>query len=222
MSSAKDLVGTKIGQLQILKRKRENNRTYYYCKCDCENELWIRADSLKTTKSCGCLAKKTQFKSKDITNQRFGRLIALKSTDNRDTVNGSVIWECKCDCENPCYISQSDLSELRIRSCGCLSRENSSNNIKKAINVHLEKHIIEHTNIPVISRIIPQSNNTSGIIGVRYDKSRNKWIAQIRFQNKIYFLGRYENKEDAIKARKEAEEKYHKSFLELYNRINIK
>ena len=39
---AKDLTGKKIGKLTLKERKRENNRTYYYCKCDCGNSLWIR------------------------------------------------------------------------------------------------------------------------------------------------------------------------------------
>ena len=40
------------------------------------------------------------------------------------------------------------------------------------------------------------------------DKNRNKWIAQITVNYKNIHLGRYENIEDAIKARKEAEVKY--------------
>lgn len=52
------------------------------------------------------------------------------------------------------------------------------------------------------------SNNTSGYKGVTWDKNRNKWIAQITVNYKNIHLGRYENIEDAIKARKEAEVKY--------------
>lgn len=35
--------------------------------------------------------------------------------------------------------------------------------------------------------------------------NRNKWHACIGYKNKIYNLGRFENKEDAIKIRKTAE-----------------
>lgn len=48
------------------------------------------------------------------------------------------------------------------------------------------------------------SRNTSGYTGVMWDKSRNKWVARI--QNK--HLGYFNNKEDAIKVRQEAEIKY--------------
>lgn len=53
-----------------------------------------------------------------------------------------------------------------------------------------------------------QSNNTSGIVGVSWDKSRNKWEAHIKINKKKLHLGRFKNKEDAINARKEAEIKY--------------
>ena len=38
-------------------------------------------------------------------------------------------------------------------------------------------------------------------------------VSRNRIQKKKYYLGRYEKKEDAIKARKDAEEKLHKEFL---------
>lgn len=50
-----------------------------------------------------------------------------------------------------------------------------------------------------------QSNNTSGVVGVTWDKSRNKWMAQIKINQKHKTLGHYENIEDAIEARKQAE-----------------
>ena len=39
-------------------------------------------------------------------------------------------------------------------------------------------------------------------------KNNNCWLAQIGFNGQKIKLGRFKNKEDAIKARKEAEEKY--------------
>lgn len=51
-------------------------------------------------------------------------------------------------------------------------------------------------------------NNTSGINGVCFDKSRNKWIVHIRVNYKKIYLGRFDDIEEAKKARKKAEEKY--------------
>lgn len=51
-------------------------------------------------------------------------------------------------------------------------------------------------------------NNKSGHTGVVWDKSVNKWRAEINIKNKSITLGRFINKEDAIKCRKQAEIKY--------------
>lgn len=48
--------------------------------------------------------------------------------------------------------------------------------------------------------------------GVFWRKDRNIWIAMIRVNNKQIRIGQYNNLEDAIKARIEAEEKYHGEF----------
>lgn len=56
------------------------------------------------------------------------------------------------------------------------------------------------------------SNNTSGIIGVSFDKNRNKWSAGIAVDGKWMWLGRYSSKRDAIIARLNAEQKYYKNF----------
>lgn len=52
-------------------------------------------------------------------------------------------------------------------------------------------------------------NNTSGHKGVTYSKRNNKWIAQIRYNNKSFYIGSYKNIEQAVKAR-------HQKELELY------
>lgn len=53
-----------------------------------------------------------------------------------------------------------------------------------------------------------QSNNTSGCTGITWNKRNQKWVAQIWINGKHIHLGQFLNKEDAIKARKSAEEQY--------------
>ena len=57
-------------------------------------------------------------------------------------------------------------------------------------------------------------NNKSGYKGVSWRKDSNKWRAQITIQGKIICLGTYERIEDAIEARRIAEDKYHIPYLE--------
>lgn len=49
------------------------------------------------------------------------------------------------------------------------------------------------------------THNKSGVQGVFWDKSRNKWVAQIAINKKHIHLGRYNTKEEAVKSRRFAE-----------------
>lgn len=53
-----------------------------------------------------------------------------------------------------------------------------------------------------------RKNNTSGYKGVCWHKRTSKWRAQIGHNRKQIHLGYFNKKEDAIKARKQAEKKY--------------
>lgn len=57
--------------------------------------------------------------------------------------------------------------------------------------------------------------NTSGVRGVYFNKKRGKWVAQIMFKGKCYYLGGYDKLEDAAKARARGEEMFD-DFLEWY------
>ena len=51
-------------------------------------------------------------------------------------------------------------------------------------------------------------NNTTGINGVYYDKTRKKYVARIRVNYKIIHLGSFNTLKEATQKRKEAEVKY--------------
>lgn len=53
---------------------------------------------------------------KDITNQRFGRLIALE----RFGSGQPTLWLCQCDCGNKKNINARSLVTGGTRSCGCI------------------------------------------------------------------------------------------------------
>ena len=67
------------------------------------------------------------------------------------------------------------------------------------------------------NRSLPE-NNTSGFIGVSLDKETNKWLSYIGLDNKQKKLGRFIDKEDAIRARLCAEKEL---FLASLHRRNI-
>lgn len=55
-------------------------------------------------------------KSKDLTNQRFGKLVAIK-IDKK--IDGRNYWLCKCDCGNTKVVKSSTLGSGAVISCGC-------------------------------------------------------------------------------------------------------
>ena len=54
--------------------------------------------------------------------------------------------------------------------------------------------------------------NKSGVSGVCWDKSTNKWKAEITYKYKKINLGRFDTLEETTKARKDAEMKYFGEF----------
>ena len=57
---------------------------------------------------------------KDLTGQRFGKLVVLSPTEKRADA-GSVVWLCRCDCGNLAEVSARRMVRGKARSCGCLS-----------------------------------------------------------------------------------------------------
>ena len=61
-------------------------------------------------------------KKLDLTGQRFGRLVALESAQNRGECS-ITCWKCLCDCGNEKDIASRDLRNGDTKSCGCLKEE---------------------------------------------------------------------------------------------------
>lgn len=61
-------------------------------------------------------------KRRDITSQRFGRLVAVKLSDETNS-RGERYWECACDCGNVTFAMLSDLTSEKKQSCGCRKHE---------------------------------------------------------------------------------------------------
>jgi hypothetical protein len=61
-------------------------------------------------------------KALDLTGQRFGRLVALRKTEKRNS-QGLVIWEFQCDCGNIVEKTGASVKRGITQSCGCLRRE---------------------------------------------------------------------------------------------------
>ena len=120
-----DIIGEKFNRLTAIKRVYDGRKgTRYLFRCDCGKEKVILKSKVVNgeTKSCGCLsvekAKERNFK--DLSNQRFGKLVAL-NVDKKE--NDKTYWMCKCDCGKKCSVLTSRLISGHTKSCGCLNNE---------------------------------------------------------------------------------------------------
>ena len=127
---------------------------------------------------------------------------------------------CKCDCGNTKSIRKTSLTlkKYPTKSCGCIQKEVAHNIGNKTVaensRKQIERNVAYNTNFQVITQDKPPVNNTSGIKGVSWNKQRNGWDAYINIHGKRICLGRYTKFEDAVKARKKAEEEYFQPLID--------
>ena len=185
-----DLSGKQFGYLKVIKRdeKRKGKYVYWICECQCENRtiVSVRGSNLKSgnTVSCGCVNNKNIHKKRrnsiDITEKRFGKLVAKRYVKSG---RYGAIWHCECDCGGTIDTYVSYLTSGGISSCGCEEDKN-----RKKQNNKLHDMIIKDTNISIIRKKEANKNSSTGIRGVSWCKSKQKYIAEITFQKKRYYL----------------------------------
>lgn len=83
------------------------------------------------------------------------------------------------------------------------SLDNRRNNLREA------------TNAQNLANRGPQRNNTTGYKGVVYDQQRDRWIAQIKVNQKHIFLGRFGIKLEVARAYNKGAKKYFGKFAYL-------
>ena len=128
-----DLINKRFGKLLVIDQadniQTPNGRSHiaWQCICDCGNDAIVRSDNLRNghTVSCGCVSATNRRQAgidrkSNIEGQIFGYLTVLTDSNRRDT-DGSIIWECQCECGNITYVSTSNLTRKKepTISCGC-------------------------------------------------------------------------------------------------------
>ena len=225
-----DLTGKRFGRLVVIEKSEstQDKKVRWLCQCDCGNQCIVRATCLLRkdfTKSCGCIKrevasetyKKIGTNSKkhniyDLTGE-FGIGYTLKGEEFYFDLEDYDKIKDYCWNKHKEYITTRNVSGYILfhRLVMGISDENIAvdhiNHNKSDNRKNNLRFVTDSQNS--MNRCI-SSHNTSGITGV--NKCNGKWTARIGVNTKRIFLGNYDNFFEAVKARKEAEEKYYKEY----------
>lgn len=221
-----NLIGQSFGLLTVIEKaddtyvqqaERLRRHINWKCKCQCGNECIVWGQNLKRghVKSCGCLKKScqhTKYNSYIIDGDVTIGYTANNEPFYFDTEDYDLIKD---------YYWSLDKSGYVINCKNKLRMHRLVLNCPKKLNVDHINHN-KNDNRKHNLRICTQSqnnmnkslqiNNTSGVTGIVWLKDESKWRAMIKVNGNTITIGDYKSKQDAIMARKKAEEKYFKDF----------
>ena len=136
--------------------------------------------------------------------QRYGHLTVLGPAEN---VGGRTAWRCLCDCGKETVVKTYHLRCGHTKTCGC---KKGPGGPRTALGLTY----IDGTCVEMLATRPLRCNNTSGATGIDWMPRKQRWRASICFKGRRRYLGSYTRFEDAVKARKRAEEELFQRFLE--------
>lgn len=218
MSRLIDLTNFKFGRLLVIDRAGTDNNGHplWNCICECGNKAVVAGGSLRSgnSSSCGCLQRELAAKRMTIHGQKGTRLFAIW-TSMRQRCNdpnykdycrygGRGILVCKeWQAFEPFYewSLTNGYDPHAPRGFCTIDRINNDGDYEPS-NCRWVTQTAQMRNTGVYR------NNTSGVKGVHWCRSKNRWIANIGGEGRQIILGRYTSFDDAVASRKAAEEIY--------------
>lgn len=193
--------GMKIGKLTVL---RKIERGHWLCKCDCGNFSTPTHTNLakELSHSCGSCGKNyyrdcEDGKSVEVTATN-GMKFYIDKTD--ETIARKHKWHI-CTNSSGYYTVLSSKRILLYQLLLGFPKDCEIDHIdlnplnNRRSNLRICTHQQNQMNQPL------QSNNTSGVTGVRYYKARSKFVARLKICQKDIHLGYYDTFQEAVQAR---------------------
>jgi len=232
-----DLTGQRFGRLTVISQAEDYispsgvRVAKWNCLCSCNEHKTIQVfgSSLKNgnTKSCGCLQKETASKKHkrentfDLDSEDYGIGYTFKGEPfwfDKEDIN--VIQKYCWYYNDAGYLTHKEKNGVIFLHRLVMGVTDSSIQVDHRFHPPKPQHKFDNrkSNLRLVTNQqnqmnnAPSKNNTSGKTGVSFDKSRNKWSAYIWVDKKKIHLGRFDNKQDAIDARRAAELKYFKEY----------
>lgn len=208
-----DLVGQVFGRLTVIKEAEQQTKSGQYawvCKCSCGGDAVVAGHDLRKghTQSCGCLQKERTSKAKKTHGMRHSREYNIWT---------HVLRRCRCE-------NAHNYGRYGGRGITVCDRWKSFENFFADMGECPDGFSIERVDNNgiyepgncIYADIFTQAknkrtrvDNKSGFPGIYWYpfKGINKWVATITRRRKVHRLGYFEKLEDAIAARKEAEQR---------------
>lgn len=205
--------GQRFGWLVSVQKSesRSHKEETWVCRCDCGSETIATKHQLISgrKKSCGCLRKQTPQNALDLTGQQFGKLVAVERAET--TKQGTALWLCQCDCGNTVKIRATTLRRGEAVSCGC-ERQSQAESARRVLQT---EKTVDGVPTPLLTKKV-RSDSSTGHKGVyrRVRKGNVYYEANLTIKGKRYYAGPFASIESAIKARKDLEEIYYKTYLD--------
>lgn len=230
-----DLTGKTFGRLTVISRNGSKNKSAnWMCRCECGNVLSVNGCHLRSghTKSCGCYSKEMSRQRARDENTKS----PVKAGKNVFDLNGEYgicyfrngghfIFDIEDydKIKNYCWYnnnhgyavahelgSKSQLFSHRL-ICDCP---------KNMVVDHINHNTLDNrkSNLRICTQSDNMKNmrrskaNKSGVKGVYFDKSANRWRAEIKVNGKKTYIGVFTNIKDAKHAREQAEKRYFLDF----------
>ena len=225
-----DLTGQTFGRWLVLGQaedyidKNGNHYAMWHCQCSCENKTEKDVDqrNLKSgaSQSCGCLHREMMsenFSTHKMTDNRLYYIwkgmkarCYIESHNHYETYGAKGIIVCdewKNDFQTFYdWAIQNGYDEDALRNECTLERKDVNGNYSP------ENCCWANATVQCINQNLRKDNKT-GVKGVNWDKKRNKWQAQLQINKKKVLNEHFDNFDDAVKARREAELKYFSKYL---------
>lgn len=229
-----DLTGQKFNMLTVLHIDKEyyGRDLKWVCRCDCGNLTTATTYYLTNNMaySCGCAYKEA------------GKNIKKQSHLNKYDLSGEYGIGWTSNKNTKFFFDLEDYEKIksytwRENRRGYIETSMYNKEEHKTHSVLMHRFILDLTDINIVVDHIHhnktdnrkseirattqannnknhslQKNNTSGITGVRFDQAKQKYTASIRNNKKNVSLGLFDNFEDAVEARKKAEQKYYGEY----------
>lgn len=226
----KDLRGQKMGRLTIIERGPDRiqpsgqRKTRWWCECTCGNTALIATSDLLNnhTQSCGCLQKEATSQAR----KKYNHYELRDGIAYGYTSDGYEFCfdEDDFDLVSPyCWFSgqhgyiQTTIGKRNVFLHRLVMKNELAENLyvdhlnhdpgdNRKCNLRVVSHLENMHNLKLSNK------NTSGVTGVYLNKRTGKWYSQIMVGGKTKCLGTYVDFDDAVAARKTAEEKYFGKF----------